>query len=134
MKKIGIIILLLAGVFTRSLAQKDADLKEYTGNFIFPDSSVISYVTITLHEGVLNYTSDQGNGSLVKQKGDSFSIPSHSGTGYFKRDDNRKINGIVIDVMGYHLIGTREKENNTTGWLLPGRLLWEGNKPSATSR
>jgi hypothetical protein len=124
-------MLLLVGFFTSCLAQQDTTLKEYAGNFVFPDSSVVSYVNITFHEGTLSYTSDQGNGLLVKQKGDTFSIPSHSGTGYFKRDDNKKINGIVIDVMGYHLTGT--KENNTTGCLLPRRWLRQSNKQAVAT-
>ena len=83
MKKIGILAVLLASFFTAALAQTDSTLKEYTGNFTFPEGSIINTLNITYSDSSLTYTSDRENGLLIKQKADTFSIPSRSGTAFF---------------------------------------------------
>lgn len=123
MKKILTLTILLAGCFTAAFSQADTTLKEYTGNFTFPEGSVISYVNIVYGDSSLTYTSDRGNGLLVKQIADTFSIPSHSGMAFFVRDTQKNITGVIIDVMGYHLIGT--KESHGQGTMLKSRLLFK---------
>lgn len=112
MKKVWLLAIVFAGFFTSAFAQKDSTLKEYTGNFIFPEGSVITYVNIVYSDSLLVYNSEQGKGILTKQKEDTFAIPSHSGTAFFTRDGEKRVAGIIIDVMGYHLVGTKEKEKS----------------------
>jgi hypothetical protein len=90
-------------------AQQDSTLKEYLGNYTFSGDSPISYVNVGYNGGSLGYSTDRGDGQLIKEGLDSFSAPAHSGKVYFKRDSTQKVVGVIIDAMGYHLIGTKDK-------------------------
>ena len=81
---------------------------EYIGKYKFPDGSVVNQVTVLLDGNNLTSASDAGTTVLEKVAGDTFNVVSFQGTAVFKRDANKKIIGVVIDAMGYHLEGKKE--------------------------
>ena len=107
MRKISSLLVLLFVFCASTNAQTDS-LQQYTGNFLFPEGSVITYTTVTVDKGALFFTSDRGSGALIKIASDTFSIPSYSGTAFFVRDSSKRITGIIIDAMGYHLVGVKQ--------------------------
>ncbi|MEY2903825.1 MAG: hypothetical protein RLY89_2931 [Bacteroidota bacterium] len=108
MKKMAFLLMAMMGFGFMAQAQTDS-LQQYTGKFTFPEGSIVSYVTISVDGGKLVFSSDKGNGSLEKVATDSFSIPEYQGTGKFVRNADNAITGVVIDVMGYHIEGTKDK-------------------------
>jgi hypothetical protein len=123
MKKVWILTVLSVSFFTAALAQTDTTLKEFTGNFTFPQGSIINSINIVYGDSSLTYTSDRENGLLIKEKADTFFTPAHSGTAFFIRDGQKRITGIIIDVMGYHLVGI--KDSHTQGTMLNPHLLFK---------
>jgi hypothetical protein len=112
MKKI---FLLFFGVVCVSVihAQSDSTLKEYTGKYTFPDGSVVADVTISLDNGALSMAASVGTSPLEKGAAeDTYIITAFQGTAVFKRNDAKKIVGIVIDAMGYHLEGTKDTNSS----------------------
>jgi len=108
MKKMAFLLLALMGFGFMAQAQTDS-LQQYTGTFNFPEGSIVTYVTIAVDGGKLVFSSDKGNGSLEKVATDSFAIPEYQGTGKFVRNADKAITSVVIDVMGYHLEGIKQK-------------------------
>ena len=102
------VLMAMMGFGLMAQAQTDS-LQQYTGKFIFPEGGLVSYVSVSVDGGKLVFSSDKGSGSLEKVATDSFSIPEYQGTGKYVRNSDKKITGIVIDVMGYHLEGTKDK-------------------------
>jgi len=51
-----------------------------------------------------------GSASLLKENDDSFSLPAFNGIATFKRDTNRRITNLTIDLMGLKLEGTKDVE------------------------
>ncbi|MDE3237249.1 MAG: hypothetical protein KGO81_14975 [Bacteroidota bacterium] len=107
MKKIFSLFVFIFIIAAAHAQDADSTLNQYVGNYTFPAGGVISYVNIVFTNGSLSYTSDGGEGVLVKQAVDTFSAPAHSGKVYFTRGDDKKIKGIVIDAMGYHMEGIK---------------------------
>jgi len=108
MKKMAFVLMAMMGFGLMAQAQTDS-LQQYTGKFIFPEGGLVSYVSVSVDGGKLVFSSDKGSGSLEKVATDSFSIPEYQGTGKYVRNADKNITGIVIDVMGYHLEGTKDK-------------------------
>jgi len=108
MKKIPLLIVLLTGSCITIYARQDTTLQEFTGKYKFPDGSVVAEVVVTYESGLLSMESSAGNSDLVKQGNDSFNVVSFQGTALFRRNETKKIVGVVIDVMGYHLEGNKE--------------------------
>ncbi len=102
------VLMAMMGFGLMAQAQTDS-LQQYTGKFIFPEGGLVSYVSVSVDGGKLVFSSDKGSGSLEKVATDSFSIPEYQGTGKYVRNADKNITGIVIDVMGYHLEGTKDK-------------------------
>ena len=84
-------------------------LQQYTGKYIFPDGSVVPDVDVTLTDAALFMSSVAGSSSLVQMGVDSFTITEFSGIAVFKRDENKKINAVHIDAMGYILDGKKQE-------------------------
>ena len=100
---------LLAVIFFVALHAQDSTLKQYTGKYIFPDGSVVTEIDVTLDSsGVLSSNTAVGSSVLEKLGVDSFSVVSFQGVAVFKRDADKKITGVVIDAMGYHLEGVKQ--------------------------
>ncbi len=108
MKKMAFLLMAMMGFGFMAQAQTDS-LQQYTGKFSFPEGSIVSYVTISVDGAKLVFSSDKGSGSLEKVATDSFSIPEYQGTGKFVRNADKVITSVVIDVMGYHLEGIKDK-------------------------
>ncbi|MFY8129006.1 MAG: hypothetical protein ACOVMM_11555 [Chitinophagaceae bacterium] len=104
------ILSLIIGCFTSIICfcQTDSTLKEFAGKYTFPAGSVLSEVSIVYENGSLTVNTVMGSSALVKKEGDIFSISQYNGTATFTRDANKKVNGITIDALGYHLEGTKE--------------------------
>jgi hypothetical protein len=89
-------------------ANAQDSLAQYIGKFNFPEGSIVSYVTVTAEAGKLSFSSDKGSGTLERVTPDSFAIPEYQGTGKYTRNADNKVNGVIIDVMGYHIEGVKE--------------------------
>ncbi len=89
-------------------ANAQDSLAQYIGKFNFPEGSIVSYVTVTAEAGKLSFSSDKGSGTLERVTADSFAIPEYQGTGKYTRNADNKVNGVIIDVMGYHIEGVKE--------------------------
>ena len=89
-------------------------LEDFVGKYVFPDGSVVPDVTVTLDGSALTMASVQGNSALVELGRDSFSIVEFSGTAVFKRGDDKKVNGVHIEAMGYVLVGQKQSGG---GWV-----------------
>jgi hypothetical protein len=92
----------------------DSVLQQYVGKYVFPEGSVIGYVTVTLENGALSITSSAGVSALVKKEEDLYEITAFQGTAKFKRDDNKKIIGVTVDARGYLLEGTKAEGSSLT--------------------
>lgn len=106
MRKILITVLSLLA-FNAAFATADSTLKEFTGKYVFPEGSVISEVTVNLDGDALTITAPMGTSALERKEGDLFTIVQYNGIAQFTRDANKKITGVTIDAMGYHLEGTK---------------------------
>jgi len=105
MRKIMFTIILLAGgLFINA---QDTTYKEFTGKYVFPDGSVVPDVEVILETSGLTMTSSAGSSSLIKLGVDSFQIVEFSGTAVFKRGDDKIVNGVHIEAMGYILDGNK---------------------------
>jgi len=104
------IVLFIFGcfVYVSSFCQTDSTLKEFSGKYSFPAGSVLSEVTIVYENGSLTVSTVMGSSPLERKEGDNFVITQYNGTATFTRDANKKVIGITIDAMGYHLEGTKE--------------------------
>jgi hypothetical protein len=105
MKKI-LVTLFAAGSFFFANAQDT--LQQYTGKYVFPDGSVVPDVDVVLSGGALSMTSTAGTSSLTQLGADSFQIVEFSGTAVFKRGDDKKVNAVHIEAMGYVLDGQKQ--------------------------
>ncbi len=106
MKKMFLAFLMI-GFFVAVRAQ-DTTLQQYTGKYKFPDGSVVTEINVTIEGGVLTSNSSAGTSVLEKLTTDTFSVVSFQGTAVFTRDANKKVNGVIVDAMGYHLEGTKD--------------------------
>ena len=127
MKKISFLLIALIAIGTSIKAQDTLVLKQFTGKFIFPEGSIVNYVAVTVENGKLSFSSDKGTGTLEKVAEDSFSIPEYQGTGKYIRNADKKITGVVIDVMGYHMEGTKQ-EVVTTSFLMDRQPLLKAKR------
>ena len=103
-------ILLSGGLFINA---QDTTYKEFAGKYVFPDGSVVPDVEVILETSGLTMTSSAGSSSLIKLGVDSFQIVEFSGTAVFKRGDDKKVNGVHIEAMGYILDGNKVP----SGWV-----------------
>lgn len=84
-------------------------LSVYTGKYIFPVGSVVPEVDVVLTDGALFMSSVAGSSSLVQLGIDSFAITEFNGIALFKRGEDKKINAVYIDAMGYILEGKKQE-------------------------
>ncbi len=111
MKKLFLSALILSCAIVTN-AQNDS-LKEFTGRYVFAEGSVVPDVTVALEGDQLSMSSTAGTSALVKAGIDSFTIVEFSGIAAFKRNEDKKINGVHIEASGYILDGAKEEG---TGW------------------
>ena len=89
-------------------AQTDS-LKQYTGTYVFGDGSPVPSVEVSMTDGALSMSSTAGNSSLTQLGVDSFQIVEFSGTAVFRRSEDKKINAVHIEAMGYVLDGQKQQ-------------------------
>ena len=112
MKKLFLLLITIATV--NFINAQDSTLQQYTGKYIFPEGGPVPDVEVTLTGEELSMTSVAGSSSLVKLGVDSFQIVEFSGTAVFKRGDDKKVNAVHIEAMGYVLDGQKQ---NSGLWI-----------------
>lgn len=90
-------------------AQQDSSANAILGKYKFSEGSIVPEATVTNENGTIIMTTSAGSSELVKQNEDVYTIVAFQGTAAFKRNDAKKVIGVVIDAMGYHLEGTKEQ-------------------------
>jgi hypothetical protein len=110
MKKLlflSFMVLVFAGTVN---AQSDTAFKQLVGTYTFPDGSVVAQVTVAWDEQTgLTMSSSAGTSDLKKLGTDTFSIVTFEGTAVFKRNNEKKVIGVIIDARGYLLEGVRSE-------------------------
>jgi hypothetical protein len=96
-------------VFALVLNAQDSTLKQYTGKYVFADGSPVPEVEVLLADSTLTMGSSAGNSLLIKLGVDSFQIVEFSGTAVFKRGEDKQVNAVHIEAMGYILDGQKQK-------------------------
>lgn len=91
-------------------AQSDTTLKAFGGKYSFPSGSIIAEVTVYQEGDGLMMSSSMGSSNLTRKDGDLFNVIQFQGTALFNRDANKKVIGVIIDAMGYHLEGTKSSD------------------------
>ena len=102
------IFILLVTLGGNVLHAQDTTWNEYVGTYKFPEGSVVLSVEIKIENGALTASSSAGSSALEKISKDTFSLVSYSGTVYFTRDSDKKVNGIKIEVQDTVLEGKKE--------------------------
>lgn len=113
MKKIFLIAVAVFA-FNCMSAQNSPDdlLKEYTGKYKFPEGTPFQEVTITLENGTLMASSVAGASELKRLKGDSFDIVSYGGVAIFKRNEDKKVNKVQVQVDDLDVEGEKTSEGS----------------------
>lgn len=83
-------------------------LADFVGKYAFPDGSVVPEVDVTLSDNALTMSSTAGTSVLTELGIDSFQIVEFSGIAVFKRGDDKKVNAVHIEAMGYVLDGQKK--------------------------
>jgi len=112
MKRLFLALFVIIAAFSLN-AQTDAPKppkEDYVGRYVFPDGSVVPDVTVSISGDALNMASSAGTSVLTELGRDSFSIVEFQGFAVFKRGDDKKVNAVHIEAMGYVLDG--QKQNN----------------------
>lgn len=106
MKKLFISFFLTAVIATvNAQTTPQPPLEDYVGKYAFADGSPVPDVDVLLQGGALSMLSAAGNSSLTQLGIDSFSIVEFSGTAVFRRGEDKKVNLVHIEAMGYILDG-----------------------------
>jgi hypothetical protein len=99
MKKILLLSTLLLGVFI-SIQAQDSTLTQFTGKFKFAEGSPVQEVVISADNGALVAGSARGSFVLQKTGEDQFFIAEFQAPVVYKRDSNKKVVGLTINVSG----------------------------------
>ncbi len=83
-------------------------LEDFVGKYVFPDGSVVPEVDVILSNNALTMSSSAGMSVLTEMGIDSFQIIEFSGIAVFKRGDDKKVNAVHIEAMGYILDGQKK--------------------------
>jgi len=106
MKKL--FLLLIAITTVNLIHAQDTTLQQYTGKYVFPEGGPVPDVEVILSGDGLSMTSAAGSSTLLKLGVDSFQIVEFSGTSVFKRGEDKKVNGVHIEAMGYVMDGQKQ--------------------------
>jgi hypothetical protein len=110
MKRIALSFVALIFFFAAS-AQEPAPkppLEDFIGKYVFPEGSVVPDVTVAVAGSGLTMTSAAGASTLTELGIDSFQVIEFSGTAVFKRGEDKKVNAVHIEAMGYILDGQKQ--------------------------
>ncbi len=109
MKKI--LLSAIATLFIVSLNAQESpkpSLSDFVGKYAFPEGSVVPEVDVTLDNNALMMSSAAGSSVLTEIGVDSFQIVEFSGIAVFKRGEDKKVNAVHIEAMGYILDGQKK--------------------------
>jgi hypothetical protein len=106
MKKL--FLLLIAITTVNLIHAQDTTLQQYTGKYVFPEGGPVPDVEVILSGDGLSMTSAAGSSTLLKLGVDSFQIVEFSGTSVFKRGEDKKVNAVHIEAMGYVMDGQKQ--------------------------
>lgn len=106
MKKVLFMGLVLLGVFMSVQAQ-DSPLKDYIGKYTFAEGSPVAEVTLTVEDANLIINSAMGSVPLEKKGVDTFYLAAYDALVIFKRDANKAVESLSINVQGMDLIGKK---------------------------
>ena len=87
-------------------------LKEYTGKYKFPEGNPVTEITISLENGVLNASSAMGGSELKRREGDVFDVIAYGGTAIFKRNDDKKVTKLQVQVNDLDMEGEKAAEGS----------------------
>jgi hypothetical protein len=120
MKKLLLLAITLFAFSCMNAQGSPADsLLEYAGKYKFPDGAPFTEVTITIENGVLTATSSAGSSELKRREGDIFDIVAYSGTATFKRNEEKKVKRLQVQVNDLDIEGEK-----TEGLYLSGIFRW----------
>jgi len=109
MKNIFFSLLMIIGSLCLN-AQTDS-LEQYTGKYKFPDGSPVTEIGIVIENGTLMATSAMGNSEFRKtDTKDVFEVVAYAGTATFRRNDQNKVVGLLIQVQDISMEGTKSDE------------------------
>ena len=93
------------------LNAQDTTLNEYMGTYTFPEGSMVPTVAITIENGSLLASSSAGSSALEKISKDTFNLVSYSGTVYFLRNSQNKVDSIKIETQDVILLGKKDSSS-----------------------
>ena len=113
MRKYYLLLLSITAFTVLNAQQAPADsLQEYTGKYKFPEGSAVTEVIVTFENGILSASSSQGSSELKKIDKDIFEVVAYSGKATFKRNEQAKLKGVVIEIEDLILEGTKEESSS----------------------
>lgn len=110
MKKLLFTLIFTTG--TLMYVHSQESLNQYAGKYNFPEGSAVREIIVIVENNTLQIGSLVGTASLIKESDDNFTIPAFNGLAIFKRDSNKKITNIFIDLMGLKLDGIKEADTS----------------------
>lgn len=120
MKKILFLIAFVLSA-TAVFSQTDS-LEVYTGKYSFPDGSPVTEISIAVENGTLMASSAMGNSEFKKtDTKDVFEIVSFGGTATFKRSEDNKVSGLLIQVQDITMEGKKSDGYRFYAFLIPGK-------------
>ena len=118
MKKIVLLAITVCAFSCIKAQSSPADsLKEYTGKYKFPDGTPFTEVTIALENGVLTASSVAGSSELKRREADTFDIVAYGGIAIFKRNDEKKIKKLQVQVNDLDVEGEKTEEGSLSAVL-----------------
>lgn len=108
MKRTSLFIAIILSILAANAQDPKPPLEDYVGKYVFPEGSVVPDVIVALSGTGLTMSSTAGSSVLTELSRDSFQIVEFSGIAVFKRGEDKKVNGVHIEAMGYVLDGQKQ--------------------------
>jgi len=129
MKNIFLSLLMIIGSLSLN-AQTDS-LEQYTGKYKFPDGSPVTEIGIVIENGSLMATSAMGNSEFRRtDTKDVFEVVAYAGTATFRRNDQNKVVGVLIQVQDITMEGS--KAELIAGFLFLRNLMFGSTENTLT--
>ncbi|MBL7721561.1 MAG: hypothetical protein JNK98_06155 [Chitinophagaceae bacterium] len=120
MKNIFLSLLMIIGSLSLN-AQTDS-LEQYTGKYKFPEGSPVTEIGIVVENGTLMAASAMGNSEFRRtDTKDVFEVVAYAGTATFRRNDQNKVVGVLIQVQDITMEGS--KAESIAGFLFLRNLM-----------
>jgi len=129
MKNIFLSLLMIIGSLSLN-AQTDS-LEQYTGKYKFPEGSPVTEIGIVIENGSLMATSAMGNSEFRRtDTKDVFEVVAYAGTATFRRNDQNKVVGVLIQVQDITMEGS--KAELIAGFLFLRNLMFGSTENTLT--